>query len=526
MALLIHLSDLHLTNEPGPQELLFERLVQTLELERKARAGEHVAIVITGDVFDTVEGPPETSVASFLRLHERMLLAVGGDVPTIILPGNHDRRRFGLVGPHHAALFQALADAVDPQRVFVAGCKTPFLAELVPQAFHGLPAHVVTLDSSYLPYGLLSAGGTIRLQDLLQVHAELPRDDKPLLVLVHHHLIPTPITDVSHVNSLRAPRIMRWFVSKVLPALVSYGDREELTMTALGAGTALSALNSFGRAVLLLHGHKHVPTARVLRGMTDDCGDILLASAGSAGLRERVGSTDADAARLWPTFNLVELEPARVRVQALSFSPKRSATPPIRRELADARLVARKWDPIPVSFRPSDAPTRIALDQADYHLSRSLATPGRFDLSCERQVELEPDAILPRYVDFVHALPLVAPRTRRRRAAMRRIELTVGGVTRCRIEHALCRTLDEGKRSYGAGAAFEWVGLHCRYGARRATLRLAREGADSLRPFASITDLATGREQPLAISTSDQHWSVTQVDCTARSLLRIYWPLS
>jgi hypothetical protein len=251
----------------------------------------------------------------------------------------------------------------------------------------------------------------------------------------------------------------------------------------------------------------------------------LLASAGSAGLRERVGVPDSDAARLWPTFNLVELDAKRVHVQALSFSPKRSGKAPIRRDLAEARLVTPKWEPIPVSFRPVDAPFRVSSDQADYELSASLLAPGRYDVSCERRVELEPGANLRRYVDFVHAVPLIAPRTRRLRRVTRRFALSVGDVTRYRIDHGLCRTLHEGSRSYGAGTAFEWVGLLCRYGAKRATLRLARNGAEWLEPFASVTDLATGREQPTALAVSDEHWSVTKLDCAARVLLRIYWPL-
>lgn len=526
MALFVHLSDLHLTTEGGPQALLFERLVHTLELERKASGAASLPLVITGDVFDSASGPIEPKVSAFLPLLERMRVALGGDAPAIILPGNHDRRRLGIVGPHRTKLFQALADAVDPARVFVAGCKAPFLAEQVPPALHGLPAHVVTLDSSYLPHGLFSAGGTIRREDLLQVHAELPNDGKALLLLVHHHLIPTPITDISQVDAQKTPRFLRWVIGKLLPALVANADREELTMTALGAGTALSMLNSFGRAVLLLHGHKHVPTARILRGMTDGCGDILLVSAGSAGLRERVGEArHPDAARLWPTFNRVELDLDRVRVQALSFSPKRSDKSPVRRELAAARLVEQKWEPLSVSFHPRDAPPRVALDRAEYRLVRSPVAPGRFDVSCERQVELEPGASLRRYVDFVGVLPLLVPRQRRGRQASRRIELTLGGATHFAIEHGLCRTLDEGKRSYGAGVAFESVGLHCRYGARRATLTLARKGAEGLEPFASATDLTTGREQPLLLEVFDDCWSATKLDCAARSLLRIYWPL-
>jgi 3',5'-cyclic AMP phosphodiesterase CpdA len=528
MTVFAHLSDLHLNlaKHAGRQGLVFDRLVHTLAAERSRRALERMPLVITGDVFDSASGPSEPLVSAFLRLHARLLTALGPDSPTIILPGNHDRRRFGLVGPHRTGLFQALFRAVDPSQVFVGGCKSPFLAEIVPRALHGLPAHIVTFDSSYLPKGLLSAGGTIRLEDLLQVHAELPEDDLPLLLLVHHHLIPTPVTDVSHVDSLRAPRALRFLVGKVLPALVSNADREELTMTALGAGTALSTLNSFGRAVLLLHGHKHVPTARVLRGMTDDSGDILIASAGTAGLRERVHATrHPDAARLWPTFNLVDLEADRVSVETLSFSPKRRSKPPVRRHLAQARLVERKWELDPISLRARDAAQRLALDRADYKLTRSPIAPQRFDFECERAIELEPGASLRRYVDFVHAVPLLAPRSGDERRRSRRIEVEVGGITRFRVEAGLCRTLAEGERCYGTGTAFEWIGLLSRYGARRSVLSLARPGAEWLKPFASVTDLTTGREQPLPLKKSPDFWAAIWSDCAPRSLLRIYWPL-
>jgi hypothetical protein len=133
--------------------------------------------------------------------------------------------------------------------------------------------------------------------------------------------------------------MVRWLVGTALPALVSYGDREELTMTALGAGTALSSLHAFGRAVLLLHGHKHVPTARLLAGMTDGCGDVLIASAGSAGTRERIhASRHPDAVRLWPSFNLVFLSEQDVQVESLSFPPRKTVRMPLRRLLARAGL--------------------------------------------------------------------------------------------------------------------------------------------------------------------------------------------
>jgi hypothetical protein len=318
---------------------------------------------------------------------------------------------------------------------------------------------------------------------------------------------------------------VRWLVGKALPALISNADREELTMTALGAGTALSTLNSFGRAVLLLHGHKHVPTARLLRGLTEHCGDLLIVSAGSAGLRERVHATrDPDAARLWPALNLVELDADGVRVEALSFSPKRSKSP-VRRELALARRVHPKWESEPVSFKVAGATLRVELDRADYSLDRSLSWPERWDVACERRVELKPGAKLRRYVDFIRTVPLVAPRAGARRRESRRIELNLNDVTGYQMSHHLCRTLAEGQRSYGAGSAFEWLGLLCRYGASHACLRLSRRQAQWLKPFGSVTDLTTGRERPLAVETSDDYWTVSARDCAPRSLLRLYWPL-
>jgi 3',5'-cyclic AMP phosphodiesterase CpdA len=527
MSLLLHLSDLHIAQDPARQALLFDKLVDALGRERGVAAPERTVVVITGDVFDSATDRAPQLIDSFLWLHRRVVHALGGDAPTIVLPGNHDRRRLGLIGPHNEALFLSLREAVDPRRVYVAGNRTPFLAQIVPADFHGLPAHVVAYDSSYLPHGLVGAGGTIRIEDLLQANAGLPRDGLPLVLLVHHHLIPTPITDVSHVDSVGTPRVMRWLVGKALPALVSNADREELTMTALGAGTALSTLHAFGRAVLLLHGHKHVPTARLVCGMTGDCGDLLLASAGSAGSRQAIDALGhADAIRLWPSFNRVELSEEHVRVESVSFSPKRSTRPAVRRHLVHAQRLGPKWRLEPGTFTPLDPAPRVRIDDATFSLSPAVH-PERWDFTCERRVELCEGARLRQYVDFVHSLPLL-PRLRRRRArrrAGRRVELTIGGVTRMRFEQALCRTATEAARLYGADIAFEWVGLLCRYGAARATLRLARTPAD-IEPFGSVTDLTTGRERPVAIRSDVEHWTIASDACAPRTLLRIYWPLA
>jgi hypothetical protein len=166
------------------------------------------------------------------------------------------------------------------------------------------------------------------------------------------------------------------------------------------------------------------------------------------------------------------------------------------------------------------------VDEATFALSPA-THPERWDFTCERRVELREGARLRQYVDFVHALPLL-PRLRGanvRRRTGRRVELTVGGLTRLRFEQALCRTVNEAARLYGADIAFEWVGLLCRYGAARATLRLARTLPD-LEPFGSVTDLTTGRERPVALRIEGEHWTIAGDACAPRTLLRIYWPLA
>jgi 3',5'-cyclic AMP phosphodiesterase CpdA len=526
MAILFHLSDLHMTKPGTPQDVVFEKLVDTMRAERKAAPEVGAAIVVTGDVFDSAASAPSL-VDRFLELHARMLDAVGADTPTIVLPGNHDRRRMGLVGPHQEHAFQVLARAAAGRpRVFIAGTHTPFLAQLVPPELHGLPAHVVAYDSSYLPNGLVGAGGTIRLEDLLQVHARLPHDDLPMLVLVHHHLVPTPVTDISGVDHAGVPRLARWLLGTAVPALVSNADREELTMTALGAGTALSALHTFGRPVVLLHGHKHMPTGRLVRGMTDDCADVLLASAGTAGRRERVHATrDPDAARLWPSFNVVAFDGAAVRIDAVSFSPKRNVRPPIRRVIARVHRVGPKWELEPMTFRANDPAPRVQRDEARYVLRPSAHT-GRWDVACERAIELFPGARLRRYVDFVHSLPPSLTRTRAARRMARRIELVPNGTVTYTVPDAVARTLAEGAKHYGVGTAFEWVGLLCRYGAARATLHLSSSNVDGLEPFASVTDLTTGRERPIRSKADGDGWAVVAEGCAPRTLLRFYWPLS
>jgi 3',5'-cyclic AMP phosphodiesterase CpdA len=533
MPVVVQLSDLHMgtgrtahSSTSVAQSKLFDELVRTLELEKAAAGDQPFTVVVTGDVFDSSTLPVRATVDGFLSLHRRIVGALGGDSPTIVLPGNHDRRRLGMIAPQQAKLFQSLQDAADPRHLFIAGCTPPFLAQVVPSGFHRLPFHVVTYDSTYLPGGLVGAGGTLRPEDLLMVSAQLPRDGRPLLLLTHHHLIPTPLTDVSQIDSGGTRRAARWVIDSVLPALVSYGDREEITMTALGAGTVLSTLHTLGRAVVLLHGHKHVPTARLVTGMSDNCGDVLIASAGSAGTRERVHATrHPDAARLWPSFNLLRIADDSVDVQSVAFSPKsKTRRPPIRRHLASAHVAGRKWQRQSVSFEVKDEGARVELDEATYWLSESEGPLDAWDYACERRVQLRPHARLRRYVDFVHTMPIRIGRSALLRDN-RLVELQIGGTTRYEKKRALCRSLGLAESTRGPGTAFEWLALLVRYGASRAVLRLARKGAAGIEPFGSVTDLTIGRERPIALEADRDFWTLTADSCAPRSLLRLYWPL-
>ncbi|MET0413727.1 MAG: metallophosphoesterase, partial [Polyangiaceae bacterium] len=265
MPVIAQLSDLHLLSGDDEQPEILSALVAALELEAARRPGGVDLLAITGDVFDSASRDPKAAVAAFLRLHDELTSALGKAVPTVIVPGNHDRRKLGLIAPFRSEPFAALARALG-ERAFVHGSSIPFLAQLVPQEVHRLPAWVVAFDSTYLPTGLISAGGMLRQEDILHVAAAIGErePDWPVLFLLHHHLVPTPLTDVGVVQVGKTPQLVRWSVEHLLPKLISNADREEMTMTALGAGTALSTLHALNRAVLVLHGHKHYATARML----------------------------------------------------------------------------------------------------------------------------------------------------------------------------------------------------------------------------------------------------------------------
>ncbi|GAB4215183.1 MAG: hypothetical protein OHK0013_40510 [Sandaracinaceae bacterium] len=551
MAVVVHLSDLHLLSGDAEAEQVLPSLLAALA-EDRARRGRRVdLVVITGDLFDSGTLEPEAAVREALALHRSFQRALGDGlpVPTVVVPGNHDRRRIGLFGPHRPQVFDALRAAAPPE-LWVHGTGAPFLADVVPHAFHGLPLHLVAYDSSYLPTGYLSAGGNVRSEDLLHAAARLGDDEPewPLLLLLHHHLVPTPVTDTGPIETHRLSRLAHTSLHRILPALVTHADREELTMTALGSGSVLSLLHGLGRAVLVLHGHKHIASARKLEGLRAGEGDVLLASAGSAGTAQRwvpqhaerwsgTGEARTDPARLWPSFNVLELDAGALSVETVSFGWKgRSAGQLATRPLVWAAQHGARWEVRPVAHGEMRAGPALAANHASVRLAPSSRHGGlRWDALQRRAITASPGRAFRAYREVVDGLPdgRLEQRDATGRTVLRAdalpvvVRLPFAEESALDVLDAVPRTLEALRRAHGAMAApFPSVSLFNRYAATRATLTVEGLGAARRDVFGSVLDLGSGRERPVRLHhASGEDRVVLEVrDCPARALLRVQWP--
>lgn len=538
MTRVLHLSDLHLGKEPHAQVHLFESLVNALR-------GHHADLVVfTGDVFDSTALDHQQAVDEFLALLSRIKREVGPQVRALVLPGNHDRREAGLVAPFDEGLFQALAErARSEPELTVLGGSVPFLAQRV--QVPRFPGHVVAYDSTYLPRGLLSAGGVLRQEDLLEVGEQLlpfEGDGLPLFFLVHHHLVPTPVTDLGEIDVAGKGALVKLAVKWLLPELVAFGDREELTMTAMGAGTALSTLHTLGRPVVVLHGHKHYPTARLLKGVEPGEGDMLLLAAGSCGTSESWSpSPHVEAPRLWPSFNVIELEQGRFSAHSVAFPP--ALEPDIghhrtkRRPLVELEHEGTQW--VVKGARAPERPFEptVALNEVEHRLVASSFAFERLDVVTKRRVLGEPGGRELDYHELVEG-PKGAVLTEVRAddaplddaRVPATVALPLGAQVSWVLKAGVCATLGAASLEYQVGTAYEWLGLFNRYRAGKARLVVNLGPVDPARqrPFGSITDLTTGKERVAALVRDDvtRTYVLEVVDCPARALLRIYVPLA
>ena len=568
-ATLVHLSDLHLhrrthCNEPDCkrpecQSPDYNTVTEKLAAALKATGVRDPAVVlITGDLFDSSTTDHRDARAMLRKLVEgvRGALATPGEVtPIIVLPGNHDRRNMGVVGKNDSRLFEALREQLPPG-VQVLGVDRNFFASKIDLS--GVPAIVVAYDSTYLPGGLISAGGTIRSEELLQLAAKAERDDAdlPLVLLMHHHLVPTPVTDTGPIGAAGKP----WYARAILhaaPWFFPYGSREEPWMTAFGAGTALSTLHALGRAVLVLHGHKHYPTARILKATIQGDGDVLVASAGSAGLSEpwmhfeKVpgkkrqwpvvqlhGTTEVDGEEeeretearpthpeLWPSFNLVNISEARIDIETVAFSLKNRLKRIVRRPLVAANRASASWATLLVRA-PGITDVRLVTNVATYRLLQRTDFADEYDLRCKRVLKFAKSQTK-RILEGVQGLDDGALE-QGTKAHLLPVTLSLGaGTTKYTIRRAACRTVERAAResTHEAGTAFEWVGLPNRYGAAKAVFHVEGLPDGGAAAFGSVTDMNTGREIPVRLERADGRVTLRVADCPARRLLRVYWPL-
>ncbi|MEW5738167.1 MAG: metallophosphoesterase [Myxococcota bacterium] len=518
-----HLSDLHFGARDGSQARIHQGLVKTL-------ADFHLDLLaLTGDVFDS-SAPDSGVLEGFLTLFRELRGA--RQTPALVLPGNHDRRDAGVFAPWTGGLFQALKERLaGDASVHVLGTRSPFLVERV--HLPGAPFDLIAYDSSYLPEGFVTAGGVVRQEELLQVAAELEgAPERPLLFLLHHHLIPTPVTDTSVIHTAGRPVWQRWLVDNVLPRVVGLGNREELTMTALGAGTALSTLQTLGRAVVVLHGHKHYPTARLLGGLGHDA-DLLIASAGSCGLaQDWTGGDFEDAPKLWPSINLLEVDAGEVRVKAQAWSPHELGRKNRPRVLASAVREGLRWRARHEDMERDELPPVLASNVARYALSTSQDQLDRLDVEVVRTVEALPAAYLEFYGELVHGPPgayvtdiRFAGEARPAAKAPHQVRVPLDGQPASwRVVGGALASVAAAEKRPVDHAPFEWVGLVNRSRAAEARLEL-HLGPVKTKPFASVTDLTTGKEWPAPFTREGDVVSVRVTSCPARRLLRIYWPL-
>ncbi len=522
MRRIAHLSDLHYGADPHNQPKLYEGLVAAFKDQPVD------LIVFTGDVFDSNEPGPGI-VEGFLELHAALEAQLGGPKPTIILPGNHDRRASGVFSPYREDVFDELREKFAHRAdVQVMGAQTPFLAQRI--VLPDFPCDVVAYDSAYLPVGIASAGGVVRQEDLIQVGSELAGGDpaRPLLFLLHHHLIPTPVTDTSAISTKGRPAVQQFMVGRVLPWLISNGDREELTMTALGAGSALTTLQTLGRAVIVLHGHKHYATVRLLKGLEGDA-DLLITSAGSCGLtQDWTGGEYDEAPKLWPSVNFVEVDGHRVDVTSQAWSPWQPGRLSSPRKLVSATRTGLEWTlEAPAPLDPADFRPVLALNESKLQLLTSKAQLGRLDVVTQRRLVSHPRAWLDEYWEVLEGAPgamareLVVDGVPRHDAKCpARVKVAKDGMTSYRVEGGQFSNLDD-----AGGDAFASVELHNRSRADLARLEV-HLGPVTTTPFASSTNLTTGRERPWPLTRQGDVVTVTHTNCPARTLLRLYWPLA
>ena len=77
MALIVHLSDLHIFAHPDEQPAIFDALCACLRRIATAREQPVALVAVTGDVFDSASVDPDVATRRYVELHApRTLLRI------------------------------------------------------------------------------------------------------------------------------------------------------------------------------------------------------------------------------------------------------------------------------------------------------------------------------------------------------------------------------------------------------------------------------------------------------------------
>jgi hypothetical protein len=275
--------------------------------------------------------------------------------------------------------------------------------------------------------------------------------------------------------------------------------------------------------------------------MTEGDGDLLVASAGSAGQAQRWNDqSGGDSARLWPSFNVIELHGDELAIDTVSFAWKEEGSSKrSRRALVRARRSGSQWQLEPLrQVNIEDAGPQLALNAARCQLRLSSTHPERWDYHCEREVKQagSPEngverTRLHRYVETVNGLPdgLCVLNSHGAHAKLPlQVHLEVNGRVNYLVLGGVFRTLAESRRVMGdRSSPFGHIGLMNRYYSDLAQLTVSGLSEAATDAFASATDLGTGLERPIPLERGSIPGEITVQarNCPPRTLLRIYWRL-
>ena len=565
---ILHLSDMHMFQNSNSPQSIDSNLLGSLLQAVSNEIPNPDLVVITGDIYSSsnIDNNKVNALNLFL---ESLTKHSKKQITTIIVPGNHDCRKYGVSGPHNTSLLSESYSKMVLNGIYLGKNTYKRIEYKMPS--NNIPLHLLGYDSTYLPYGKFSAGGIVNKEDLLDAARRISscRDDCIVMFATHHHLIPTPVTDESYIDMSKSNFITRFVVRRFLPWLISNADREELTMTALGAGSVLSTLHTFGRPILVLHGHKHYSSARLLSGLESDEGDVLLISAGSAGTVEKCPRTGSS---IWPSFNIVEINDdftndkkskpnnrqkpnlnnntvnrrnrntrMTLQVSTVAFSPTQSGTY-TKWTLAQVRRQGRKWITVPIkSLRPMNQKAIIDDNIAKYILVPNKVRPNYFwDMKAVRMINWSSNLKPKAYVEVVQGAPgaivdeiMINGKNPENGKNSQRVttEITIppGQSASYTLKNGVCRTAKIFKKIYPGAACVEWVGLLNRYPCKSVELEVSFQNQPDLlpdqQPFGSSTDLITGRERPLEVTLSGGVYKLVYKNCPARTLLLLYIPL-